>query len=235
MNIHYLQHVPYEGLGNLEALLRSRGHRIRGTRLDLEEVLPDLADIDWLIVLGGPMGVYDSLPWLPLEQDFIHRAIDAGKIVLGICLGAQLIATVLGGAVQPNPDREIGWHKITRLPSARSSPFATILPPQLDVFHWHGDTFSIPDGAVPLAGSAACPNQAFSYGSRVLALQFHLETTPETAQGLIAHCAAELDANATAPYVQSAAEMLAEPNRFTRISICMAQLVDTLERTAAGA
>lgn len=233
MNVHYLQHVPYEGLGNLEALLRTRGHRIRGTRLDLEEALPDLTDIDWLIVLGGPMGVYDSLPWLALEKNFIRRAIDADKIVLGICLGAQLIAAALEGTVQSNPEPEIGWYKITRLESARSSPLATILPQQLDVFHWHGDTFSIPAGAVPLASSTACPNQAFSFGARVLALQFHLETTPHTARGLIDHCAAELNDKATAPYVQTEADMLAKPERFTRIGNCMAQLVDTLERTIA--
>jgi GMP synthase (glutamine-hydrolysing) len=235
MNVHYLQHVPYEGLGNLDALLRSRGHRIRGTRLDLDDPLPDHPQIDWLIILGGPMGVYDSLPWLAREQELIRWAIDADKIVLGICLGAQLIAATLGGTVQPNPYREIGWHKISRLDSARSSPLAAILPAQLDVFHWHGDTFSIPVGAVPLASSAACPNQAFSYGSRVLALQFHLETTLETAQGLISHCAAELDDNASAPYVQAAAEILARPDRFNQISNCMAQLVDTLERTTTRA
>lgn len=226
MQVHYLQHVPYEGPASLEDLLRRRGHRTAATRLDRGDSLPPLDQFDWLIVLGGPMGIYDCLPWLSEEKQLIQKAIEQGKTVLGICLGAQLIADVLGARVRPNRYREIGWFDITRLESATISPFGPALPDRLEAFHWHGDTFGIPAGAVPLASSEACSNQAFSYGNRVLALQFHLETTPAAARALISHAPDELRENS--PYVQSAEAMLSEPQRFARLRQVMSGLIDQL-------
>ena len=228
MNIHYLQHVPFEGLGSMEALLKNRGHQLTRTRLYLEEAFPQPNEIDWLIVMGGPMGVHDGdqYPWLTREKAFISEVIHQGKPVLGICLGAQLIAAVLGAQVTRNSAREIGWFDIERDPLIANSIFAKAFPQQLKVFHWHGETFAIPAGAIPLASSAACKNQGFIYDERVLALQFHLETTLATAQKLIDHCADELD---DSTYVQSASTMLENPERFGRINQVMAAVLDIFE------
>lgn len=228
MNIHYLQHVPFEGLGSMEPFLIGRGHRLTSTRMYLKEQLPRMSEIDWLIVMGGPMGIHneEQYSWLRQEKTFIMQAIQEGKIVLGICLGAQLIAAVLGAKVARNSAREIGWFDIDCDPLIANSIFAEAFPQQLKVFHWHGDTFDIPAGAVPLASSVACKNQGFIYADRVLALQFHLETTPETAQKLIEHCADELDGST---YVQTATMMLEEPERFSRINQVMAAVLDIFE------
>ncbi|HEX5472065.1 MAG TPA: gamma-glutamyl-gamma-aminobutyrate hydrolase family protein [Lacipirellulaceae bacterium] len=213
MRVHFLQHVPFEGLASIESWLRGRGYGIRCTRMFAGDDLPAEADFDWLIVMGGPMGANDDAihPWLRSEKLLIERAIGSGKAVLGICLGAQLIAHALGAKVYKNEHREIGWFNIERSQEALTNPFGELLPPKLEVFHWHGDTFELPAGATRLASSAACINQAFAVGTQVAALQFHLEVTRDSAAMLIDHCADEL---ASGPYVQDAAEMLASSQRF---------------------
>ena len=230
MRIHYLQHVPFEDPGSMAVFLREQGHRLTGTRLDLGRPLPDVEEFDWLIVLGGPMGVADTreYPWLSAEQDLIARAIAAGRRVLGVCLGAQLIAAALGARVMRNPHREIGWFEIVRDPAVAGTLLDPVLPERCEVYHWHGDTFAIPAGARPLASSAACRHQGFILEDRVIALQFHLETTPASARALIANAAAELDGSR---FVQSSATMLAEPERFVRINRLMEQLLGAM---AAG-
>lgn len=207
--VHVLQHVPFEGLGSIEPWLLARRAEISYTRFFEESwTLPDPADFDLIIAMGGPMSVNDeaTLSWLVPEKAFLASAIRQGVRVLGICLGAQLIASALGAAVRPNPVREIGWFELTAEPTPAHS-FA--FPPVATVFHWHGETFDLPPGAVRLARSAACENQAFQLGEDVIGLQFHLETTPESAAALIEHCADELDA--TQPYVQSAEALRAMP------------------------
>ncbi len=186
MKLHYLQHVPFEGLGIIENWAVSNGFEISCTRLFADEKLPDIGSFDWLVVMGGPMGIYDheAHPWLMAEKQLIKNTIDAGKTVLGICLGAQLIADVLGAKVYPGPQKEIGW-----FPLQGSNP---LLPETLTAFHWHGDTFEIPKGATHLASSAACKNQGFIYNGRVVGLQFHLETTPQSMEALIENCGDEL-------------------------------------------
>lgn len=228
MNIHYLQHVPFEGLGSMEAWLKNRGHTITATHLYDNEQLPSLDDIDWLIVMGGPMGVDDQAihPWLAKEKTFIKQALDQKKIVLGICLGAQLIADVLGAYITKNSFREIGWFPIQLSALAKTTDLGSALPTEFDVFHWHGDTFSIPDKAIPLASSKACKNQGFIIEDRVIGVQFHLETTPESALDLTIHCKNELDGSL---YVQNAEKMLAEPERFKKINHIMETLLSHLE------
>ncbi|MES2606423.1 MAG: type 1 glutamine amidotransferase [Pseudomonadota bacterium] len=225
MRIHYLQHVPFEGLGSMERALLSRGHQLSCTRLFAGDTLPALTSFDALIVMGGPMGVYDeaTLPWLAAEKQFIHSVVTAGKRVLGICLGAQLLACVLGARVDKNAYREIGWWPVTRRPDCVDSKLAGAFPEELDVFHWHGDTFTLPDGAQLLASSTGCRNQGFVWNERVLALQFHLETTPQTAQDLCHHCHEELD---NSRFVQSAHAMLAQPERFTAVNQLMSAMLD---------
>jgi GMP synthase-like glutamine amidotransferase len=164
------------------------------------------------------------------EKKLIRETIDAGKRVLGICLGAQLIAAALGAKVFKNPHREIGWFPIQRSPEANQHPFGELFPSQADVFHWHGDTFDLPKGAIRLASSAGCLNQAYAVSNHVLGLQFHLEMTPFGAEQLTIHCADELGA---APYVQSPEQILAEPSRFERINQMMASILQTLASISA--
>jgi GMP synthase-like glutamine amidotransferase len=223
MKLHWLQHVPFEGLGIIETWAEDHGAEISCTRLYAAEPIPHPERFDWLVVMGGPMGIYDydEHPWLIPEKELIRDAIASGKTVLGICLGAQLIADVLGAGVYPGPHKEIGWHPILR--SAESAPW---IPGELTVFHWHGDTFDIPDGAVRLASSNACPNQGFVYRDRVIGLQFHMETTPASMQALIEHCADELT---EAPHIQTARQMNEGLAHIDRINRVMGALLDQLK------
>jgi len=232
MNIHYLQHVPFEGLSSIETWATARGHRITATRLHVGDSLPPLDHLDWLVVMGGPMNIYEEekFPWLAAENRFIKAAIDAGKIALGICLGAQLIADVLGGPVHKNAHKEIGWFPVRKTKAAARSRVFEVLPAELEVFHWHGDTFALPPGATHVARSAACENQAFICDERIVGLQFHLETTPESARLLTQHCADKL---VVGPFIQTAEAMLSDKRRFDRINKTMWKLLDRLQETNA--
>lgn len=232
MNVHYLQHVPFEGLGSMETWFKNQGHTITVTHLYKNEELPSIEDIDWLIVMGGPMGVEDQAiyPWLTEEKAFIKQAIDQNKIVLGICLGAQLIADVLGAYIVKNSFREIGWFPIQLSKEAKATELGTALPNNFDVFHWHGDTFSIPDHAIPLASSEACLNQGFILNEKIIGLQFHLETTAASALDLTIHCRNELD---NSQYVQTAEEILDKPERFEKINKIMKAVLSCLEASGS--
>lgn len=225
MKLHYLQHVPFEGLGSIESWAKARRAQISRTRLFAGEALPSADEIDLLIVLGGPMGVYDDrdYPWLVREKEFLKQAIDTGTRILGVCLGAQLIADVLGARVYPNDHKEIGWFPIegVRAPGK----IGPLLARASEVFHWHGDTYDLPSGATHLAKSRACKNQAFSVGDQILALQFHLETTRNAARALIDHCGHEI---VNAPYIQPPREILTDQREFERINILMAECLDLL-------
>lgn len=227
MNIHFLQHVPFEGLASIRDWIERGGHKVSCTRLYVGDGFPRPDSIDFLIVMGGPMGVYDvdQYPWLTTEKTFIHAVIDAGKRVLGICLGAQLIADVLGARVYPNGQKEIGWFPITRTTAAENSALGRLMPAEFMAYHWHGDTFELPPGAVHLAQSAVCRHQAYAIGDRILGLQFHLETTPESARELIEHGSDEL---VDGPTIQSADEMLADNARFVELNRLMFALLDGL-------
>ena len=221
MKLHWLQHVPFEGLGIIEKRVEANGFEISRTRLFAGEQLPGIGSFDWLVVMGGPMGIYDHKehPWLVAEKQFIKTAIDAGKTVLGICLGAQLIADVLGAKVYPGPQKEIGWFPIQRTEGAPE-----LIPEELTAFHWHGDTFDIPEGAIRLASSEACKNQGFVYNNRVVGLQFHLETTPESMEALIENCGDEL--TDTTPTIQTAKQMRSGLPNIGKINAAMQDLLD---------
>ncbi|MFZ1983777.1 MAG: type 1 glutamine amidotransferase [Desulfatitalea sp.] len=203
------------------------GHPLGATRLYLDETLPAMDAFDGLIVMGGPMGVHDEArySWMQREKAFLKAAIVAGKRVLGICLGAQLIADVLGAAVTKNRYREIGWFPLTVAAQVEQTFLRGVLPPVFDVFHWHGDTFAIPVGAVPLAASAACTNQGFILDDCIVGFQFHLETTPDSAAALLENCRDELDGSR---YVQPEAEMMAQPGRFAQINAVMERVLEKL-------
>jgi len=227
MRLHWFQHVPFEGLGAIEGWARQHGYEISVTRFYAGDQLPRLEAIDWLVVMGGPMNIYEEAdyPWLKAEKMYIRQAIEAGKRVVGICLGAQLIADVLGGAVTRNVHKEIGWFPVELSPEAKRAGLGAVLPWSFDAYHWHGDTFAIPPRALPLAHSEACVNQGFLFDKRVLGLQFHLEMTDAGARELLQHGANELVA---APYIQNAETMLADPKRFTAANQLLAQLLEHL-------
>lgn len=225
MRVLWLQHVPFEGLGSIEKWCRDRNAAVSATRLFDGQPPPSHDDYDALIVMGGPMGVYEDaeFPWLATEKRFIAEAIAARKRTLGICLGAQLISSVLGGKVTKNREKEIGWFPIQWTDAAQAHPVFAAIPREAEVFHWHGDTFSIPPGAVALARSEGCDNQAFLFGSHVLGLQFHLETTRESAAALLANCAADLKPGR---FIQQPALILKDHARFERINTMMSILLD---------
>ncbi len=228
MNVHVLQHVPFEGLGSIEAWLAARGAALTYTRFYESSALPALDALDMVIAMGGPMSVNDEaeLPWLRDEKRFLREAVGLGLPVLGICLGAQLVASALGARVHPGPHKEIGWFDVEATPTPGDC-FA--FPERCKVFHWHGETFDLPPGAVRLARSQACENQAFQLGPNVIGLQFHLETTPESAASLIDHCGHEL---VEAPWIQPAAVLrAASPETYARIHALMDEVLGYLTRS----
>jgi len=229
MRAHYLQHVPFEGLGSIEPWLAAAGYEITSTRFFESAGLPDPAMIDLLVVMGGPMSVNDEdqLPWLAPEKRFIRTAINSGKPVLGICLGAQLIASAMGAMVYRNSVKEIGWLPIQGVSTNDSPVFG--FPPSVEVFHWHGETFDLPSGAIRLASSEGCENQAFQLGRSVIGLQFHLETTPASAREIISNCRDEL---IPSKYVQTEQEILsAKPESYKSINQLMGNVLSFLLRS----
>ncbi len=209
MRLHYIQHVPFEGPGSIMEWAKARGLDISATKLFDGEPFPDLDDLDILVVMGGPMGVNDvaEYPWLTREKAFIKEAIGRDKVVVGICLGAQIISECLGGVVRKNKFREVGWFPVSLTPPAWEHPIFKTLPATFDALHWHGDTFSIPKGALHIASSEGCPNQAFIYDERVIGLQFHLETTPESLEDIMGGSPGDMEAGEGEPYVQGPQEI----------------------------
>ncbi|MGH7788739.1 MAG: glutamine amidotransferase-related protein [Candidatus Binatia bacterium] len=172
------QHVAFEILGTLNPLFRRAGFRIRYVNFGrYPDAQPSLDGYHGLVLLGGPMSVYDTAahPHLDTEVRLVDDALRRGMPVLGICLGAQLIAKALGAPVAANREKEIGWHDVMPTAAARQDPVLGGFAARERLFHWHGDTFAMPRGAVHLASSALCDNQAFRYGSNVYGFQFHLE------------------------------------------------------------
>ena len=227
MKVHYLQHVPFEGPGSIGQWAGHRGFPLTSTKLYADENLPSSHDIEFLVVLGGPMNIYeeDRYPWLAREKRFIKGVIEHGGPVIGICLGAQLVAHVLGADIYPNPYKEIGWFSIHKTPAASASEFSSVFPESADVFHWHGDTFGLPPDTIHLVRSEACENQGFVYDDRVVGIQFHLETTVENAENLISHCKDEM---MDSPYIQTRTQILSNEERFAQINEMMNQMLDIL-------
>lgn len=241
MKVHVFQHAPFEDLGSIRFWLDQRGAEVSYTRCFAGDSVPVLAGFDMLIAMGGPMSVNDEgdHPWLQDEKLAVRDAIARDTPVLGVCLGAQLIASALGARVYPNTVKEIGWFPIRALARSGSS-FG--FPAECTVFHWHGETFDLPEGATPLARSEACEHQAFQVKRNVIGLQFHLEVTPDSALAMVENCRREL---APDRYVQSEAELRAVPaSRYGTVNELMSEilayLVDgrankALQPTLAGA
>ncbi|NOU94798.1 GMP synthase [Paenibacillus sp. LMG 31456] len=192
---------------------------------------PSLDSFDMLIILGGPMSAYQDevFPWLPDEKRFIKSAIEAGKNVLGICLGAQLLAEVIGGRVDRNAHKEIGWHPVMR--TGMQHPLFDGVPDIFQSFHWHGDCFDIPEDAVPLAYSEACRVQAFAYGEQVLGLQFHLETTPTCMETMLTQWHYEI---VKAPYIQTREQMIDQSYRSSQSFLILGHILDQFKTNTAN-
>ena len=207
LRVNCFMHVPFEGPGLIRNWTDQKGHHLKYTRFYENETLPEQDSVDFLVIMGGPMNVldYHIHPWMQDEIDWVVSFIKAGKPVLGICLGAQIIATALGSEVFPGKEKEIGWYNIRFLPSMGDYKICKTLPSARKVFHWHGDTFHIPEGAVRIAESTLFPNQGFIYGGHAIALQFHLELTQANVEALVENCRNEL---LPAPYIQTEKELL---------------------------
>ncbi|MEK8089498.1 type 1 glutamine amidotransferase [Thermithiobacillus plumbiphilus] len=199
-----LQHAEFEGPGFFGELLREHELPFRVLRLDRGEALPGtLEGIRALVMMGGPMSVNDEdqYPWLGPEMALIRQAVTTGLPTLGHCLGGQLIARALGGTISRNPVKEIGWHAVEKTPAGMDSPYLHALLQRFELFHWHGETFSLPEGAVHLLGNENCTNQAFSIGGHVLGFQCHPEVTARMVRDWCCDMAEDLES--LSPAVQT--------------------------------
>jgi len=223
MNAHFFQHVPFEGIGNIEPWLLAKGYEITSTQFYKTSQLPDYKQVDLLIIMGGPMSINDEdkFPWLIAEKEFIRKCIEAGIPVLGICLGSQLIANAMGARVYRNPEKEIGWFPVKGIEPPDPSVFR--FPYTFEVFHWHGDTFDLPLGAIRLASSKATQNQAFQIGKSSIGIQFHPEITPALLKEMLSHGRQEL---VKSDYVQSEQEIQGvRPEQYQVISSLMGDVL----------
>ena len=185
-----IQHVPHERLGTLEATFTGLGLRLQPLQAYRDDAWPALSEIDGVVSMGGPQSVYEALDsasprsgqagrysYLVREIEFLRTAVKAKRPVLGVCLGAQLLAAALGAKVSKHVQKEIGWHPVMREPGADGDPLASVFGQTETVFQWHGDSFALPAGAVQLFSSPLCDQQAFRWGERAYGLQFHVEVT----------------------------------------------------------
>lgn len=199
-----LQHVPFEGLGAFAASLTRRGVQLERHLVPKDGIPKDTGDL--LIVMGGPMSVNDSDPWIPGETDFIRSALLAGKPVIGVCLGSQFMAKALGATVRSGKALEIGMTPVQLTNDGMHDPVFGSCPVAFDVFEWHGEVFDLPNQCVPLAGSEIAPLQAFRYGTRAYGLLFHLEMEQAGIDSLCRECAPDLTkARLTAQQVKATA------------------------------
>ena len=208
-----VRHAAHEGPGYFAEFLDR--HRIahRLVRIDVGDPVPQSLDgISGLVLMGGPMSVNDDLPWIPQVVRLIQQAVAHDVPVLGHCLGGQLLAKALGGTVGRNPVREIGWLPVERVDGPVAHAWLNGLPPQFEVYHWHGETFTIPPGATRILASRACANQAYVFGKH-LGMQCHVEMTPALIESWTVTGADELTPS---PTVQTRAQMLAHAQTKTK-------------------
>jgi GMP synthase-like glutamine amidotransferase len=200
-----ITHVAFEGPARIGDWARNRGHSLKVVRADLPETSLSLQSHDSLVVMGGPMSANDDHDWLSSELKLIESALQQRIPVLGVCLGAQLLARALGARVFAASHKEIGWWPVHANPDPGSGE--PLLPSTFVPFHWHGETFELPNGAQRLASSPVCENQAFVFGKLALGLQFHVEASNDSVGDIVREGADDLTGG---PWVQTAAAMLAD-------------------------
>ncbi len=216
MQLLVFRHVPFEDAGRIAPILARQGFQIEYADLYRDAEPPaDWRSAAGLVLMGGPMSANDDLPFLRLELALIRQALVEGKPVLGVCLGAQLLAHAAGARVYPNAVKEIGWAPVDWTEAAARDPLFRELPPGESLFHWHGETFDLPPGAEHLAWSGKCRNQAFRLGEATYGLQFHLEVTPEMVEDW---CGQEVNA-------QDARQML-QPADSKRLAARLGELAE---------
>lgn len=226
MRLHVLQHVPYETPAAILGWAVRNGSLVTVTRLYRNPAFPDPADFDALVVMGGPMSVHDEKEylWLNPEKRFLEKSMEADKSILGVCLGAQLLAHVLGARVRRNAEKEIGWFPVRWTPEGKAHPLFRGLPDTFHAFHWHGDMFEIPEQAARIAQSRACANQGFVLERRVLGLQFHLEATPGSVRELVENGRSEL---VSGRWIQDEAGLMRGAEAYgPESNRCMAAILD---------
>ena len=248
LRINALFHVDFEDLGFIEQWANNHGHTISYTRFYNQDSLPEQGNFDWLIIMGGPMSIHDEpeFPWLADEKLFIKQSIDNGKNVIGICLGAQLIAHGLSATVKPSGVKEIGWLPIELTEEAKQHPLLQELPKQaFTVFHWHGDGFDCPQGATAIATSEAWENQGFIYqtpkhkelGSWIIGWQCHFEVTHESMVKMVEHGRNEIEGelNNYPKSVQSPAEIIKHGYKYIdNNNAWLATILDNLANTVTS-
>jgi len=219
MRIHFIQNISFETPAILETLAQQHSCPISISHLYAGEKLPDHSDYDLLVILGGPMNIYedDKYQWLTSEKNFIKQAISLRKKIFGICLGAQLLSDCLGGHVSKNEHKEIGWFPV-KFEILEDVPLLNGIPSEFTAFLWHGDTFSIPPGARRIASSEACPNQGFIYGDSIIGFQFHIETDFFAVKRLLENCSEDIT---DGKYVHSTESILASGDLFYRQIYCI--------------
>ena len=228
--IHFLQHVPFETSGCIETIAAERHYTVSTSRIWENPSLPEPDEADLFVVLGGPMNIYeyDNYPWLTTEKQYIEKLIDHDAAILGICLGSQLLADALGSTVIPNGCKEIGWYPVKITRQCGMSPLMKGIPATFIPFHWHGDTYPVPPGAIPLGSSEACNIQGFIFGERIIGLQFHLEMTDDTLRSIIEACKSELIMD---DYVQTADDIFEDAGQFIQpAQSYMERLVENIVR-----
>jgi len=230
MDIYCLQHVPYEGPGKIRDWAIAHGHDFRVVRLYHDEPLPDVRELDLLVLMGGPMSVQDEAQysWLLPEKKLIGRCLAEGKLTFGVCLGAQLLAEVLGARVYRNQWKEIGWFAVERCSPDGGALFRS-LPRQFPVFQWHAETFELPPGTTQLATSEACSIQAFEH-PYALGLQFHLEVTEDGVADLVRECGSEIDSG---PYEQTPRQILTAADHFASCTSRLYEVLDAVDQRIA--
>jgi len=213
MRVHFIQHVSFENPGTLAAWAEEAHHTTSYTKIFNGDVFPSADDIDLLIIMGGPMGAYEEgkYKWMKEEKLLIEKTIRAEKKVLGICLGSQLIAEVLGAKVYPHKEKEIGWWPVKK---KSENKVTQSLPDEFITFHWHGDTFDLPEGAAHLFYTDVCPNQGFIYKKHVVATQFHMEITKGLMNKMIEHGQDEL---ATSHFIQNETAMREKSGKYLQL------------------
>ncbi len=189
IRIQCLEHVPYETSGIIQYWAEVREHEFKRTLMYNNDSIPLTKNFDWLLVMGGPMSVNEEAKygWLTKEKKLIEKAILEGKTVIGICLGGQLIADVLGARVHVSKAKEIGWHQVSLTPKAKEMELFKDVASEFMAFHWHNEMFDIPSRATAIASSTGCSNQGFIYKERVIGMQFHLELTNDSLHEMIEH------------------------------------------------